>query len=147
MPVFGKRTRFGPLGRMVESRLRRRAIDSPRPSSPSGFPRWAEGRTGAQTPRTGEQDHDGPHARDGWRWRRKRIANQRYPCGDDLDDRPDHSASSARPSTVSILDIVHALAYVWEAAGLFEKDEDRRRAFTRERLLRILRGENQGVIK
>jgi hypothetical protein len=51
------------------------------------------------------------------------------------------------PRTVPILDIVHALAYLWEAAGLFEKDEDRRRAFTRERLLRILRGESQGVIK
>lgn len=49
--------------------------------------------------------------------------------------------------TVPILDIVHALAYVWEAAGLLEKDEGRRRAFTRERLLRILRGEIQGVIK
>ncbi len=51
------------------------------------------------------------------------------------------------PGTVPILDIVHALAYLWEAAGLFEKDEDRRRAFTRARLLRILRGESQGVIK
>ena len=51
------------------------------------------------------------------------------------------------PRTVPILDIVHALAYLWEAAGLFEKDEGRRRTFTRERLLRILRGEIQGVIK
>lgn len=51
------------------------------------------------------------------------------------------------PRTVPILDIVHALAYVWEAAGLFEKDDGRRRAFTRERLLRILRGEIKGVIK
>ena len=51
------------------------------------------------------------------------------------------------PRTVPILDIVHALAYVWEAAGLFEKDDGRRRRFTRERLLRILRGEIKGVIK
>ena len=51
------------------------------------------------------------------------------------------------PRTVPILDIIHALAYVWEAAGLFEKDDGRRRAFARERLLRILRGEIQGVIK
>ena len=51
------------------------------------------------------------------------------------------------PRTVAILDIVHALAYVWEAAGLFEKDDGRRRAFARERLLRILRGELSGVIK
>lgn len=49
--------------------------------------------------------------------------------------------------TIPILDIVHALAYVWEAAGLFEKDAGRRRAFSRERLLRILRGEIKGVIK
>ena len=51
------------------------------------------------------------------------------------------------PRTVPILDMVHALSYLWEAAGLFEKDEQRRRAFTRERLLRILRGEVRGVIK
>ncbi len=49
--------------------------------------------------------------------------------------------------TVPILDIIHALVYVWEAAGLFEKDDGRRRAFTRERLLRILRGEVKCVIK
>ena len=51
------------------------------------------------------------------------------------------------PRTVPILDIVHALSYLWEAAGLFEKDEGRRRAFARERLRRILRGEVRGVIK
>jgi len=56
-----------------------------------------------------------------------------------------HLSFGAR--TVPILDIVHALAYVWKAAGLFEKDDARRRAFTRERLLRILRGEIRGVIK
>ncbi len=48
--------------------------------------------------------------------------------------------------TIPILDILHALAYVWEAAGLFEKDDVSRRAFTRKRLLRILRGEVRGVI-
>jgi len=48
--------------------------------------------------------------------------------------------------TVPILDILHALAYVWEAAGLFEKEDKQRKAFTRERLLRILRGDVQGVI-
>ena len=51
------------------------------------------------------------------------------------------------PRTVPVLDIVHALAYVWEAAALFEQDDAQRRAFTRERLLRILRGEIKGVIK
>jgi hypothetical protein len=51
------------------------------------------------------------------------------------------------PRTVPILDILHALSYVWEAAGLFTKDEAQRRAFTRARLLRILRGEVRGVIR
>ena len=55
-----------------------------------------------------------------------------------------HLTFSAR--TVPILDILHALAYVWEAAGLFEKEDKQRKAFTRERLLRILRGDVQGVI-
>jgi len=49
--------------------------------------------------------------------------------------------------TVPILDILHVLVYIWEAAGLFEKDDGRRRAFTRQRLLRILRGEVKGVIR
>src|SRR5690606_29486525 len=51
------------------------------------------------------------------------------------------------PRTVPILDILHALSYVWEAAGLFEKDEAKRKAFTRARLLRILRGEVRAVIR
>ena len=49
--------------------------------------------------------------------------------------------------TLPILDILHALAYVWKAANLFEKDEQARRSFTRERLLKILRGEVAGVIQ
>jgi hypothetical protein len=49
--------------------------------------------------------------------------------------------------TVGVLDILHALAYVWEAAGLFCSDEDARKAFTRDRLLRILRGEVLGVVR
>jgi hypothetical protein len=49
--------------------------------------------------------------------------------------------------TVPILDVLHALAYVWEAAGLFEKGEADRKAFTRDRLLRMLRGEVGGVIR
>jgi hypothetical protein len=49
--------------------------------------------------------------------------------------------------TVPILDILHALAYVWEAAGLLEKTDERKRAFTRERLLRILRGEVRAVVR
>ncbi|MEM6779542.1 MAG: ISKra4 family transposase [Planctomycetota bacterium] len=49
--------------------------------------------------------------------------------------------------TVPILDIVHVLSYIWEAAGLFEKNDGQRRAFTRDRLLRILGGGIKGVIK
>ncbi len=49
--------------------------------------------------------------------------------------------------TVPILDILHALAYVWEAASLFEKADSARRAFTRKRLMRILQGEVRGVIQ
>lgn len=56
-----------------------------------------------------------------------------------------HQSFGAR--TIPILDILHVLSYVWEAAALFETDDGRRRAFTRDRLLRILRGEVKGVIK
>lgn len=49
--------------------------------------------------------------------------------------------------TVAVLDILHALSYIWQAAALFEKTDDARKAFTRERLLRILRGEVTGVIR
>ncbi|MEX1027154.1 MAG: ISKra4 family transposase [Candidatus Paceibacterota bacterium] len=49
--------------------------------------------------------------------------------------------------TVGVLDILHALAYVWEAAALFCSTEDERKAFTRVRLLRILRGEVLGVVR
>jgi hypothetical protein len=49
--------------------------------------------------------------------------------------------------TVPILDILHALAYVWEAASLFESDDSARRAFTRERLLKILGGQVRGVVQ
>ena len=49
--------------------------------------------------------------------------------------------------TIPILDILHALAYVWEAASLFEKDEPARRGFTRQRLMKILQGEVRGVIQ
>lgn len=56
-----------------------------------------------------------------------------------------HLSFGAR--TVPVLDILHALSYVWQAAGLFEKGEAERRLFTRKRLLRILRGEVRAVIR
>ncbi len=49
--------------------------------------------------------------------------------------------------TVPVLDILHALTYVWEAASLFEQEDAARRTFTRERLLRMLRGQVRGVIQ
>jgi hypothetical protein len=48
---------------------------------------------------------------------------------------------------IPILDIIHVLSYLWEAAGLFEKNEQARKAFTRERCLRVLKGDVQAVIK
>jgi len=56
-----------------------------------------------------------------------------------------HLASGAR--TIPILDILRALAYVWKAAGLFERDDARRKGVTRDRLLRILRGDVRAVIR
>ncbi len=49
--------------------------------------------------------------------------------------------------TVPILDILHALAYVWKAAGLFCTTKAERMAFTRMRLLRILNGEVLSVVR
>jgi len=49
--------------------------------------------------------------------------------------------------TIPILDILHVLAYVWKAVGLFERGDARRKAFTRKRLRRILRGDVGGVIR
>lgn len=47
---------------------------------------------------------------------------------------------------VEILDILHVSQYVWRAAKVFHPTQEHREAFVRERLLRILRGEVQGVI-
>jgi len=48
---------------------------------------------------------------------------------------------------VSILDFLHAAVYVWEAAALFHHDRAGRQAFTRKRLLSLLRGEVQAVVR
>jgi hypothetical protein len=47
---------------------------------------------------------------------------------------------------VDILDILHASSYVWRAAKAFYPRGDRQETFTRDRLLRILQGDVQGVI-
>lgn len=51
------------------------------------------------------------------------------------------------PQVVPILDIIHVATYVWEASSLFEKSSEQRATFTRERLLKILDGEVDGVIR
>lgn len=47
---------------------------------------------------------------------------------------------------VDILDILHVSQYVWRAAGAFHSAFEHREAFARDRLLRILQGDVQGVI-
>ena len=49
--------------------------------------------------------------------------------------------------TIPVLDIIHVLSYVWEAAGLFKSTDAARRDFTRKRLLWILQGEVRRVIR
>jgi len=47
---------------------------------------------------------------------------------------------------IDILDILHASSYVWRAAKGFYPHREHQEAFARDRLLRILQGEAQGVI-
>jgi hypothetical protein len=48
--------------------------------------------------------------------------------------------------TVDILDILHVSQYVWRAATALHGESEHREAFARDRLLRILQGDVQGVI-
>ena len=48
---------------------------------------------------------------------------------------------------VDVLDILHASSYIWKAAKVFHAHKEHQEAFARERLLRILRGEVEGVVK
>jgi hypothetical protein len=49
---------------------------------------------------------------------------------------------------VQILDIIHATSYVWEAAHLFyDKGSSQAVGFAKERILRLLKGEVDGVIR
>lgn len=49
--------------------------------------------------------------------------------------------------TVGILDFLHVAVYVWEAASLFYDDRADKETFTRERLLKLLCGEVNGIIR
>jgi hypothetical protein len=48
---------------------------------------------------------------------------------------------------IEILDVVHVASYVWRAAKVFHAHREHQEAFARERLLRILEGDVQGVIR
>lgn len=47
---------------------------------------------------------------------------------------------------IEILDIIHVAGYVWRAAKAFHSHREHQEPFVRERLLRILQGDVQGVI-
>lgn len=57
------------------------------------------------------------------------------------------SQSSYGEQTIEILDLLHAVSYIWQAAGLFSNDDSTRRSFVRPRIHRILCGEIRGVIR
>jgi hypothetical protein len=58
----------------------------------------------------------------------------------------DNCLSVPPEDTVEILDILHVSSYVWRAAKVFHPRPEHQEAFARDRLLRILQGEVQGVI-
>ncbi len=56
----------------------------------------------------------------------------------------DHDQDAMPP--IDILDIIHVSSYVWTAAKIFHSHREHQEAFTRDRLMRILRGDVCGVI-
>jgi hypothetical protein len=61
-------------------------------------------------------------------------------------DRQDYLPVDA--ATVDILDLMHVIPRLWEAAHVFhEEGSDQASDFARERLLRVLRGEIDGVVR
>ena len=60
----------------------------------------------------------------------------------------DAKAAHFGPAVVEVLDLLHVTPRLWQAAHLFEREgTDAARAFVRARVLRVLRGEVQGVVK
>jgi hypothetical protein len=55
--------------------------------------------------------------------------------------------SEALGEVTEILDLLHALGYLWEAASLFHPDPDAARAFVKEQARRMLHGEIAAVIR
>jgi hypothetical protein len=58
----------------------------------------------------------------------------------------DNCLSVPPEDIIDILDILHASSYVWKAAKAFYSHVEHREAFARDRLLRILYGDVNGVI-
>jgi hypothetical protein len=61
-------------------------------------------------------------------------------------DAADNCLSVPPADSIDILDILHVSSYVWRAAKVFYPHREHQEAFARDRLLRILQGEVQGVI-
>jgi hypothetical protein len=61
-------------------------------------------------------------------------------------DAADNCLSVPPEDTIDILDILHTSSYVWKAAKVLYAQGEQQEAFARDRLLRILQGEVQGVI-
>ena len=92
-----------------------------------------------------------------WTWGAAEIRRRRQPgqpllrmCDgqETLWDAAVCCAEPADADAIEILDLLHVSSYVWSAARAFHpRDEAAARQFTRERLLRLLRGEVSGVIR
>jgi hypothetical protein len=61
-------------------------------------------------------------------------------------DVADNCLTVPEEDTIDILDILHVSSYVWRAAKVFSPHGEHQEPFTRDRLLRILRGGVQGVV-
>ena len=92
-----------------------------------------------------------------WTWAAAEIRRRRQPdqpllrmC-DGQETLWDAAVCCAEPEdddAIEILDLLHVSSYVWSAARAFHPgDESAARQFTRQRLLRLLRGEVTGVIR
>lgn len=92
-----------------------------------------------------------------WSWAAAEVRRRRQPgqpllrmC-DGQESLWDAATSCAEPAdsdAIEILDLLHVSSYVWDTARAFHpRDEAAARQFTRERLLRILRGEVTSVVR
>ena len=78
----------------------------------------------------------------------RRRADQPLVVLVDGDHRLWNTAADHLPvDRIEILDIVHVSSYIWEAAGILCDSERQREAFSRQRLLMILKGGAKSVIR